>query len=390
MAPSVLAAGSNAHGQLGSGDCEDAHCFHSCLFYWDGETQARLPPNATRVERIVGGANHTLLLTSTSDGMRELWGSGNDTKGQLWAPACQEDTTVFRRISLEHPVLPGWRIKNVAAAWESSYFVLSDGRGDAIIVTGSNERCLLGHDGPDGARLVDLSGLLDGVEFVVQDIVAGPMHVVALLHLPSESRTLAIGWGTARHGQLGQPLQKWWTHPRVLTAIPENASVASVALGNQHTILRHTDGRVTALGSSRVGQLAGITDLLDVGSVRCTWSGTYVRTIGASSPILSTGKNNKGQLGRPTDSSSSLSLGPVNLPATIGNDAIKDIACGSEHVVVLTRDGEVYGWGWNEHGNLGTGGTEDVPLATLLWAPERGASARSVWAGCGTTFIAIG
>ncbi|VDB83344.1 unnamed protein product [Peniophora sp. CBMAI 1063] len=390
MAPSVLAAGSNAHGQLGSGDREDAHHFHSCLFYWDGESRARLPHYTTRVARIVGGANHTLLLTSTSDGIRELWGSGDNTRGQLWAPGSQEDTTTFRLLRVEHLALPGWRIKNVAAAWESSYFVLSDGRRDAILATGSNERCLLGHDGPDGAHLVDLSGLLDGVEFVVQDIVAGPMHVVALLHLPSESRTLAIGWGTARHGQLGQPIQKWWTHPRILSALPENASLASVALGNQHTILRHTDGRVTALGSSRVGQLDGVADLLDVGSVHCTWSGTYIRTIGDSSPALSTGKNDKGQLGRPTHDSSSPSLSPVILPATIGNNAIKDMACGSEHVVVLTRDGKVYGWGWNEHGNLGTGGVEDVPLPTLLWAPEEGASARSVWAGCGTTFIVIG
>jgi RCC1 and BTB domain-containing protein len=32
---------------------------------------------------------------------------------------------------------------------------------------------------------------------------------------------------------------------------------------------------------------------------------------------------------------------------------ITDICCGSDHTLVLTNNGEVYAWGWNEFGQIG-------------------------------------
>lgn len=32
---------------------------------------------------------------------------------------------------------------------------------------------------------------------------------------------------------------------------------------------------------------------------------------------------------------------------------IRSIACGSEHSLVVTKDGELFSCGWGEHGNLG-------------------------------------
>lgn len=385
MVLSLLVAGSNAHGQLGTGDCEDVHNFIRCLFHWDGIDRDEMPPGSARVERIVGGANHTLLLTSTTDRSSELWFNGDNSKGQVCASASKKDTTVFRRISIEYQSVLGWRLKNIAAAWETSYFVLSDGSKDAILAMGSNERYMLGHDGLDGVHLIDLSGPLDGADYIVRDIVAGPMHVVALLHLPSRSQSVAVGWGTTKHSQLGEPIEKVWNRPRII-ALPESTSIASVALGNQHTVFRHIDGTVTALGSSRVGQLAGVSYQHDVGSVQCTWNGTYILSAGN---VLSTGKNDNGQLGRSTSPSSPPSLAQVTFPSTFADKRIHHIACGSEHVVVLTDDGEVWGWGWNEHGNLGTGDRENVLLPVRLWCADRGQSARGIWAGCGTTFVAV-
>ena len=43
-------------------------------------------------------------------------------------------------------------------------------------------------------------------------------------------------------------------------------------------------------------------------------------------------------------------------PEKIGfpsNEIINDICCGSNHTLVLSSDGTVYGWGWNKDGQLG-------------------------------------
>jgi protein ATS1 len=75
---------------------------------------------------------------------------------------------------------------------------------------------------------------------------------------------------------------------------------------------------------------------------------------------------------------------------------VVDFACGSEHVLcVLESEGghaEVWGWGWNEHGNLATGSLDDVKVPVRIW-PSLPAQAKEkvvgVWAGCGTSWIAV-
>jgi alpha-tubulin suppressor-like RCC1 family protein len=32
---------------------------------------------------------------------------------------------------------------------------------------------------------------------------------------------------------------------------------------------------------------------------------------------------------------------------------VKGIACGANHTAAFTEQGELYTWGWNEHGRLG-------------------------------------
>ena len=57
---------------------------------------------------------------------------------------------------------------------------------------------------------------------------------------------------------------------------------------------------------------------------------------------------------------------------------------------------EIWAWGWNEHGNLGLGHTEDVQLPLRISMPDADTSASEVkfkgiagvWAGCGTSWIA--
>lgn len=49
-------------------------------------------------------------------------------------------------------------------------------------------------------------------------------------------------------------------------------------------------------------------------------------------------------------------LDAADAPTRVPFDAasgVRSIACGSEHALVATHDGELWSCGWGEHGNLG-------------------------------------
>jgi len=45
-------------------------------------------------------------------------------------------------------------------------------------------------------------------------------------------------------------------------------------------------------------------------------------------------------------------LSPARIPALGGLDIIQ-VACGKWHNVALTKEGDLYVWGWNKYGQLG-------------------------------------
>ncbi|KAK0433962.1 regulator of chromosome condensation 1/beta-lactamase-inhibitor protein II [Armillaria borealis] len=362
--PCLVSAGSNAHGQLANGTVDDSHVFSACVF-------TDLPTDCQIVD-LCCGANHTLLLLETGEGLRELWGCGDGRAGQLgldWV----EPSTSFRPITLNRD---GYTPKLVSASWETSYVVLSrPGQRDVLISMGANDFGDLGVGTSRSVAGIHVVGLpCDGENITA--LYAGQHHVVIQV-----DGAQLVGWGLSRHGQLGEPKSKV-ALPRI---IPIEDQIMSLALGAQHTALLLTSGRVTWLGSNRKEQLHGIDMLSDVRMVGCTWNGTYA-VIGDR--IYSTGSHSKGQLGR--------SLTDLPYVEFSHDHHLKKLACGTEHVLALfdVVDGgpEVWGWGWNEHGNLGLGTTEDIRLPVKIW-PRDSASgsgrAADIWAGSGTSWICV-
>jgi len=45
----------------------------------------------------------------------------------------------------------------------------------------------------------------------------------------------------------------------------------------------------------------------------------------------------------------------------------------SESFLAKTESGDIYAWGWNEHGNLANGNIKDLLVATQIKAPSSGA-----------------
>lgn len=228
----------------------------------------------------------------------------------------------------------------------------------------------------------------------ISELVAGPHHVVVRLNyddLSGHALQKLVGWGASRQGQLGVT-SRAVTSPVEILLPPSRSRVSQVALGNQHTVFRHFDGSVTALGSNRRGQLTNISSLRDVTAVQCTWNGTIaVNGDNCTSFMSASGMNEAGQLGH---HSGEPGFTPIDLP--LDDKMLGAIACGSEHTLVILNSvggcAKVLGWGWNEHGNLGTGDTSNVRVPTTLWpSPAGEKNVEDVpifaWAGCGTSWV---
>ncbi|KAF8634892.1 hypothetical protein AX15_000642 [Amanita polypyramis BW_CC] len=427
----LLSAGSNAQGQLGNASTDDSHSFQRCSFLGCG--QGALPTGTSRVVSLSSGANHTVVLLEVNDASsdrpkRELWGCGSGRKGQL-GPAFSDpngSSFVFRQIilPLEQHSLAGRSYKAVCTAWEATYVVLeSPGAQDVVISMGTNDFGDLGVEGKQQEKTVHVVNFdhieVDGLSLksntlVVLDLSAGQHHVVVHLRaiLANGSvRSFLVGWGSSRHGQLGEPpsdckrypvQQQFASKPRL---IGTSEDVIGLSLGIQHTVLLHGSKRASGMGSNRKGQLLGLKSLSNVRCVACTWNGTYAvvdEDVGAWH-VISTGSNAHGQLGRFTHSdivSSGLNAA-VEFPENINTHPLKGITCGSEHVLCLFSTevepgrpiAEVWGWGWNEHGNLGLGTTDDVhtPVRVLPTEWDDVLNIIDIWAGCGTSWVyAIG
>jgi protein ATS1 len=334
-------------------------------------------------------------------------------------------TSVLRLLEtpLEMSLVDGYTYRLIASSWETSYIVLScPDANDVLLSMGADDFGNLGVGGskkrdPELVQVVNFDRILppETVRFVVGSLSAGLYHVIVHLRATladGSTRDLTTGWGVSRHGQLGKSsLTIHDPTPRVIELDDHDDPIVSLALGSQHSVLLHASGRTSGLGSNKKNQLRGIDGQNNVQALGCTWNGTYVIIkIGGEVRMLATGSYSKGQLGRliPTylNSSDDISLDEVCFPFTSSTHRLISMACGSEHVLALFEitssnaaqdvETEVWGWGWNEHGNLGNGTTEDVALPRKIWPDEarfeRQSGQKSVvgiWAGCGTSWIAI-
>ncbi|KAJ7784591.1 regulator of chromosome condensation 1/beta-lactamase-inhibitor protein II [Mycena metata] len=403
----LLAAGSNAHGQLSNTTLEDSRFFSPCCF--SGCSPGTLPANR-RLLHLAFGANHTLALLesykSPDETTTELWGCGDGKCGQLGPSYNNDNTSTLKplHLSLERIGLAEYHPRLVAACWETTFVVLScQDMPDVLISMGANDFGNLGvgeHEGKVSAKdvhVVRLDRLSQGVipgrsdSLFVESLAAGQHHVIA--NLKTASGDLTVGWGTSRHGQLGNTDTPFASSPILIqTGRPDDA-IISTAVGHQHTVFLHSSGTVSGLGSNKKRQLDGVPTLARAKSVNCTWNGTYTTTVDIDVwDVLSAGSNANGQLGRAD--SDRTDLARVEFPFTSRTHRLLQVACGSEHIlasflVLSSSTTEVWGWGWNEHGNLGLGTTEDIRAPAKIWQSQGLQGEVGIWAGSGTSWIVV-
>uniref|UniRef100_A0A8C5ATY9 RCC1 and BTB domain containing protein 2 n=1 Tax=Gadus morhua TaxID=8049 RepID=A0A8C5ATY9_GADMO len=74
--------------------------------------------------------------------------------------------------------------------------------------------------------------------------------------------------------------------------------------------------------------------------------------------VFAWGHNGYSQLGNGTTNHG---LIPALVSTNLLNKKVMEVACGSHHTIALTTDGEVFAWGYNNSGQVGSGSTANQP-----------------------------
>ncbi|XP_054837874.1 RCC1 and BTB domain-containing protein 2 isoform X4 [Eublepharis macularius] len=102
-------------------------------------------------------------------------------------------------------------------------------------------------------------------------------------------------------------------------------------------------------------------DMLCGKKIACLSSGIGPHVVAATTAgeVYTWGHNSYNQLGNGTTNHSTI---PCQVSTNLVNKKVIEVACGSHHSMVLTSDGEVYTWGYNNAGQVGSGSTANQPI----------------------------
>ncbi|CAK9805685.1 Secretion-regulating guanine nucleotide exchange factor [Anthophora quadrimaculata] len=334
MSYCLISWGANSHGQLGQG-IQSEECVSPREV---NLSKCSLEPQ--KINKIVGGAGHTLIL----DDYGRVYSCGWNNKGQTGFPV-KEDVLSFRELNGK---LKGKVVIDVACGWDCSAALTIEG---TLFLWGSNCFGQLGEH---------------------PRVSIGLRHIA----LVTEDRKILVA-GAGNKGQLGlssSENEKCLNAVYTFTEVPTLINVDDVSCGQHHTIVVTKDRNLYAFGDNKHGQLGLDTDTISKTSspiklsnfqsqlpikIHSGWSHVIALNDGQ---IFCWGRNTYGQLG----------IADLQRPASwkavrIKNlSKIQQISVGSEHNVALTENGKLLCWGWNEHGNCGNGHKTDVQFPEQL------------------------
>ncbi len=304
--------------------------------------------------QIAAGRTHMLGINKNE----RVHGVGNNSFGQL---------SVF-----------GKATKAVAAGHDSSYAIDENGK---LFAWGNNYAGQLGIGST--ALMQKTPTEVRGMTDVVA-VSAGAEHALA----QTDSGDV-YAWGDNRYGQLGtqnSDTVSGVNAPVLVTAL-SGKGVVSVTAGKYTSYAVCSDGSLYAWGMNYAGQLGNGDNALDNKDVPILISVPDQKVLAVSAggghvvalcysdsngnnaydeyetkSVWGWGSNTRAQLG--TGALGKWYNTPTRL--TFFDDKhITALSAGEGHTLALDAEGVVYAWGWNENGQVGSGGTE-FGLAPLV------------------------
>ena len=356
----LYAFGENRFGELASAVGIGSEAAHPTPL------RVSLPGAEAPVVQLAVGDGTSLAVTA--DG--RLYSFGENLYGELGRTldsGTEAANPTPARVSLDGPgASAGERVVEVAAGGAHSLALTSAGQ---LYAFGRNFYGQLGSttgNGEETANPTPAALALPGASGPVSQIAAGAEHSLAVT-----STGQLYAFGSNRFGQLGNPAGSGTelANPAPLRVSLPGAEgpVVQVAAGLSHSLALTSAGQLYAFGSNEFGQLGSLENS---GTVSPT-PPTRVSLPGASGPVseiaagafhslaltstgqlYAFGKNSAGQLGTENGAGTpNPTPALVNLPAAAG--AVVQIAAGAADSLIVTASGQLYAFGSNEAGQLG-------------------------------------
>ena len=302
-------------------------------------------PRVALADLQCGGA-HSAALTTL--GQCYIW--GNDDCGQLGKRSRlslpSEDFASFAPIEIPD-------ITNVALGHAHTVLVSSRAKLHCF-GSNSHNQCTPPSSIFSSASTVSITSVSAGPQTSSCVTSAGIVHV----------------WGCNKDNQCS-PLEgfKHPSHPGV--------NFVQSACGMRHTVLLDSEGVVWGVGNGKFGQLGdakvaksaalakieipGLEGAETVRLIDCGWS--HCVAVTSADRVFGWGRTDLGHLGLSREASPSppvlLPLPPETLDRSNDNNLMKEVKCGPEGTIIMSKSGKAYGCGYNEHGTLGVGDCKD-------------------------------
>lgn len=300
-----------------------------------------------------GYAQHSALIKS--DGSLWLWGSNSD--GQLGLGDTTTRTTPVRLGS------ESW--SSVSLGDFHSVAIRSDG---TLWAWGYNSVGQLGN-GTTSRSLVPVQEANGFTDWVA--VSAGASHNLALRNNSGSYELYA--WGNGSAGRLGNGATSNVTIPQ---RIGTDTNWAEVSAGYDFSFALKSDGSRYAWGQNNDRQL-GLGDTSSYLTVP-TADGTYsdwvtvdagndhgggIRSEEAGQTLWVWGSQSHYRIGTGDQSSTDLNA-PTQIATSISNWV--QVSFGYYHGLALTATNDLYVWGDNDYGRLGTGGLDNEPTPVQI------------------------
>ncbi|MCF7732603.1 MAG: cadherin-like beta sandwich domain-containing protein [Akkermansiaceae bacterium] len=183
-------------------------------------------------------------------------------------------------------------------------------------------------------------------------------------------------WGAGKYGQLGNQNDSDGLLPSsvINTGVLSGKTITAVSSGYLHSLALCSDGTLAAWGYNVHGELGNggsdhssvpvavdRTGALAGKTVIAISAGPFHNlALCADGSLVAWGYNNYGQLGNGGTETSRVPVEVSPVGALTGKHVVA-VAAGAYHSFALCDDGTVAGWGYNDEGELGDGGTVTRP-----------------------------
>ncbi|KAF1786913.1 Ubiquitin-associated domain [Phytophthora cactorum] len=254
---------------------------------------------------------------------------------------------------------------------EHTLLVTMDGRAATC---GYNYRGQLGHGNTTSESVPKIIRSLEAK--IVRLVSCSYYHTVMACEDGSQQNLYTFGRND--YGQLGHNDSIDRKIPQLVDALSDQ-QIVSVACGQYHTMVVSATGKAFAFGKNDYGQLGiesmenqlvpvqvrGGLERQECLEIRCGYYHTIALCSGAH--LFAFGRNDYGQLGlgRPNaTSAANLQLQQQRfsnarlIDELEGKDIVR-FACGCYHTIAVSDNGVMYVFGRNNHGQLGTGDTNE-------------------------------